>query len=971
MATSVTPWWDVLRLRDEIAAGSGSIDDVQMSLFNAVYGTGGEKPRYADARYYGEITHPSPNLTELGARVVVRLSAERYTAAPALWHLDQAMGGGKSHGLIGLWHLAAHPDAMRATDFGREVVETATRISGGAIPLDHGQPLVVVLACDNMTAGRGDSDIDGPAITLHERFLWRLFGGDHSLFKRYRPHSADKHKLAEALAAVGRPILILVDEVLDYVRQLSASDNADLAVKDMAFLRALCDTVNDVPRVAMVVVMIASDKDSMALDAAGQDRRQEIESLLVRNGKTTTVTSHTDFAAILRRRLFENHAPAEVVASTTRMFLDAMTGPWAKVFENLPKTRAGDFGPEVERCYPFHPLLITLAEQEWSPVAGFQKVRSTIRIFAATAHALWKRGREGQWAPMLIGPGDVPLSAAEVREAVIGSGLISDARTQANYRQIGATDVVADDDRGGVARQLDLARPPTLFATNPRAAERMATALFLYSVGARGQGRRGGTEAELKAAAFAADAGFGITDADVVLQELQSAETGLAALERIEGRGGQPARLLLSTQQTVHMLFRAARAGVSDDDRDDEFAKAVLRLVNTGPFRDKKFVEAKKVEDDPRTLRAILEGAGLDDARSTRLVVLDPRRFSLLNGVDQDTRDAIRAAFGTGENKLAVQWASSAVFAVVNTQLRKNARGVVTNYVAWCRVCEFDAVRLDGELLDKAKEQRDDAKRGMDRAIKGAYQHVVYLAAGEGGEGRVDKDVRFEQPNQSALDGSVVWAELAHRGKTFGTGEFSAKALIHNLSPNDYGRALGELRDLFWSAPRMPLLPGGESDLQDAVYNAVRSGVVRLVGPDGADCAVTRAADIAVGSSSLALHLPKAKDAEAQPEHRDGASRAGEGEQGGPSGSKKQLGRLADAAPPEPEVQVKFSLNTSLSEKERRTAVWKAVSSLGEQVDTVASHVQLVVNVVLPESQARALVEHAKAAGASPTSTPI
>ena len=46
----------------------------------------------------------------------------------------------------------------------------------------------------------------------------------------------------------------------------------------MAFLRALLDTVNDVPNVAAVVVMIASEKDNMDLDAAGQQRRNELDA---------------------------------------------------------------------------------------------------------------------------------------------------------------------------------------------------------------------------------------------------------------------------------------------------------------------------------------------------------------------------------------------------------------------------------------------------------------------------------------------------------------------------------------------------------------------------------------------------------------------------------------------------------------------------------------------------------------------
>src|SRR5436309_2042485 len=126
MSLQVTPWWEILKLRDEIVHSSGSIDDVQMSLFQAVHGTVKERPEYAKAAYYGEITQPSPLFTDLVAKVAVRAGGgEKYTRARALWRLDQAMGGGKSHGLIGLWHLAEHPAALGATDIGREAFAKA------------------------------------------------------------------------------------------------------------------------------------------------------------------------------------------------------------------------------------------------------------------------------------------------------------------------------------------------------------------------------------------------------------------------------------------------------------------------------------------------------------------------------------------------------------------------------------------------------------------------------------------------------------------------------------------------------------------------------------------------------------------------------------------------------------------------------------------------------------------------------
>ncbi len=132
------------------------------------------------------------------------------------------------------------------------------------------------------------------------------------------------------------------------------------------------------------------------------------------------------------------------------------------------------------------------------------------------------------------------------------------------------------------------------------------------------------------------------------------------------------------------------------------------------------------------------------------------------------------------------------------------------------------AVRADDDLRTKAEDTRAEQRKAMDRLVKAAFQHVVYLGRGEGGEGRAEKEFRFEQDNQSALDGGIVWARLKELGKTVGLGEFTARALLHNLQEADYGRPLDELRDLFWNAPRMPLLPEGDQDLQRAVFRGRR-----------------------------------------------------------------------------------------------------------------------------------------------------
>ncbi len=958
----VTPWWETLTIRPEIIHSSGQIDDVQMSLFQAVYGQGDDRPAYGDASYYGKITHPSPQFIQLLANVAVRLAGgANYTAAPALWRLDQAMGGGKSHGLIGLFHLAAHPKDLRATDVGGRALVEAETMAGTKIAANLNDPQVVVLACDNMTAGKGVYDLDGPAETLHERFLWRLFSGDRALFDRYKDHYADKSKIVDALRAVNRPVLILVDEIMDYIRQLSDSALHDLAVKDVAFLRALLDSVNDVPNVAMVVVMIASEKDNMDLDADGQSRRGELDQLLVRNGKPATINDNTDFAAILRRRLFDGAPPTEVVRATAKAYTGSMNKAWKeKVFEPLNARWVREWDSEVARCYPFHPQLIAMAEQEWSKLSGFQKVRSTIRIFAATVYIHAKRAEGGEWAPTLIGPGDLPLSDDVVREAIIGSGLISDTRTQSNYRSLASADIVSGDGQTGAARDLDTDRDAALYGElNPRAAERAATCLFLCSVvGPRGGGRQGASEPEMKSAMFVPSANFGLADADSVMNELKDIDGGgLASVEVIPGKGGQPPRLFMSTRQTLNMLVRAARSTIGDDERDDELARAAQRLSVTGPFRKAVFVDG----DVKRPPREVLETAGIDDARSTRLVVLDPRQFSLLNGIDKETRAAVRACMGIGADKMPVQYASSAVFAIVNTQRRGIARGAAVTYLAWDRVCDMADVKTDQDLADKAKAERIEARKNLETAIKRAYQHVMYLALGDESDDeprREEKTITFEHENQTSLDGTTVWKALVEAEKAFEPGTFNAKALLHNLREADYGKPLSDLRELFWTSPRMSLLPQGDPDLQRAIYEAIGSGKLRLVGSDGTDREVTDPSEIGVGNDSVRLARPTP----VSDTHNDSPGEGTSDPDTDVPADQSADERTEKPAPTVKEKQIAFTLRTSLTGDEARNALYEFVQKLADSIDAGhSSYAEFSLKMRFDASTADALAELAKA----------
>src|SRR5688500_15765500 len=97
-----------------------------MSLHKAVYQT--VDVPYREVDYYADITQPAPNLIGFFSRITRRLANAGEPVA--LFHLDQGMGGGKSHALVGLYHMVASPKAFFGTELGKEVLEEAQ--AGGA-----------------------------------------------------------------------------------------------------------------------------------------------------------------------------------------------------------------------------------------------------------------------------------------------------------------------------------------------------------------------------------------------------------------------------------------------------------------------------------------------------------------------------------------------------------------------------------------------------------------------------------------------------------------------------------------------------------------------------------------------------------------------------------------------------------------------------------------------------------------------
>ncbi len=283
-----------------------------------------------------------------------------------------------------------------------------------------------------------------------------LFPGDRAKYDEYVAQGANKDTLQRALLDVGAPVLILIDELMDYAQELSDESRVGQMPREQGFLNALMDACDDVPRVALVVVMIRSELDEAGYKPSAQDFRSYVSARLARNGTSVSVTESQDFAGIIRRRRFDAPDTAPPAPALASAYEAAADDAWrSKVLTQLGQGRGlAGLGGRIQGAYPFHPDLMALVQDEWSRVQGFQRVRSTVEIFAKTAMYWVDEHQAGRWAPALIGTGDVPLS--HVLGEVLSSGLLlGNDRSIRGYRAVAQTDITTSDGTGGRAVEID------------------------------------------------------------------------------------------------------------------------------------------------------------------------------------------------------------------------------------------------------------------------------------------------------------------------------------------------------------------------------------------------------------------------------------------------------------------------------------------------------------------------------------
>lgn len=410
-AAGLKPWREVLPPHDDVATGNFHASEFAADLYKVA--TGGEADSdYADPVEFFKRTYLTEGLRDLIGRAVRRLSGDD-NASPVI-NLQTNFGGGKTHSMLSLWHVAA---GLPIGDFPQETQELLT--ANGY----QGAQVNRVAIVGNHISPSGVTKPDGTQVnTIWGELAWQLGGveGFAIMAKADRDRTHPGDALRELLSRYA-PAVILIDEWVAYARSLVGRDDLAAGTFDdqFTFAQSLTETAKGTSGVLLAISIPASesgDDGEIVVGSAeevgganGLEALKRLQNVVRRVADQWRPASSDEAYHIVKQRLFKQPDAAALasIGATAKAYVEM----YRKYTDDFPReARDSTYEDRIKRTYPIHPEMFDTLYEEWSSLERFQRTRGVLRLMSTVIHALWT----GEDASPLIMPGSIPLATANV-----------------------------------------------------------------------------------------------------------------------------------------------------------------------------------------------------------------------------------------------------------------------------------------------------------------------------------------------------------------------------------------------------------------------------------------------------------------------------------------------------------------------------------------------------------------------------
>ena len=399
-------WYKVALPRKEVREGrSFNPDEFAIHLEQVIAGTAPED--YSDPEQFFSRTCFTRALRDHAGMVLRRLSGETSNTAPVMTLITQ-FGGGKTHTLTALYHLVT--SGARASGF-PGIADLLSNAGITAVP--EARVAAFVGNAWDPQPGRETPWID---------IAWQLAGekGIKELGAAAKTTPPGTEALGRVFKAANRPVLLLFDEVLNFLNR-----HRNLADPFHAFIQNLTVATTGTILGAAVISLPRSQVEMTDWDMQWQDR---ITKVVRRVAKDLIANDETEISEVVRRRLFQNVGTDRIRKNISKKYADwcferrAQLPPeWTAVDSASTEAKARDYlRIRFETCYPFHPATLSVFQRKWQALSQYQQTRGTLAMLAQWISWAYKEGFTRARREPLITLGSALLDVPDFQSVVIG-----------------------------------------------------------------------------------------------------------------------------------------------------------------------------------------------------------------------------------------------------------------------------------------------------------------------------------------------------------------------------------------------------------------------------------------------------------------------------------------------------------------------------------------------------------------------
>jgi hypothetical protein len=774
---AIKPWYKVVTPREDLREDrpldasefAVHLDQVRDRRAPEVY----QNP----ARFF-ERTFLTKSLTGLASEVLRRLSGIK-TETSAVFNMTTQFGGGKTHSLLLLYHLARNGSAANDWQGVRRLMELA-----GIKSVPEAKVAVFVGTEFDPISGRGGDDGTPLRKTPWGELAYQLGGAEALaiLSEHEEQGIAPGGDVIRKFMPQNQPVLIVMDELMNFV---SRSRKSGLAAQLYNFLQNLSEEIRGRDNAVLAVSIPASELEMTAEDFSDYDR---LKKLLDRVGKAIMMSAESETSEIIRRRLFEWDDTQLSPDGRVLLNRDAYAtcnefGDWVRDHKHqVPDWFPADSSREAfAATYPFHPTVLSVFERKWQALPRFQQTRGVLRLLALWVAKAYQSGFKGAHRDALIGLGTAPIEDSQFRAALFEQ--LGEHRLEAAV----GTDIAGKKD----SHALRLDNEASEEIKKWRIHRKVATAIFFESNGGMSRSEASIPEVRLDVAEPDMDIG----NIETALETLADACYYLT-VERN--------RYHFSFKENLNKRYADRRANIKAEGIAERVRAEVQKVFSgSAPVERVFFPERSNQIPDRPVLTFVVLGPerNLEDDKATRAFV----------------EGLVREGGATGRT-----FKSALLFVVAQAtpQLDDDAKRLM----AWEEINEeLPTINIDESQRSKLTENVRKAQRDLREAVWRAYKNVLLLGK--------DNSLRLLDMGlvHSSAAETLIQFLLNHlkQADEIQSG-ISPNFLVRNWSPAFTEWSTRAIRDAFYASPTFPRLLNANA-IKETIARGVQAGIVAYV----------------------------------------------------------------------------------------------------------------------------------------------